>query len=1453
MSRRHLTGILLPLAFLLAATTLQAQSRVPTIFNVYGGLLTGTGPLPQGEGYVTAVTAGGNVSGNGFLLYIYGVFDSSVFASGLGSVTLTNENTGKTLTYVPNPATGTCTTLCFTSYNQGQIVVSVPGNGSALGNFYPDAGVQYLLDVVVNESDEGNSNIANFTVNPNMTVVDSGDLPAGAANQGTYSTYLVDGGTAPLTFGTPTGNVPQGLTLSAVDDTVSGIPTTPCYCNFAFTSTDFWGNTSNLQAEIEIFTTPTLNSGPSPTGVAAGTPSVTITILGTNIAQYVQGVSTSLPGATVSFTAPGYPYPVTVNITPSSVSSSQIVFTVTGAPLQTPGVASITIVQPQTINSEGALYSVQLPFYINAPTITSPATSASVPRTSPFTITGTNFVPGAGSAGSQVILDSSPITTTVVSATQLTSTTIPSLGQHAVYVLNPGGSTSGTVTFQAINNLQITTASLPGATYQVAYTPPALAASGGVPPYTWGSTILPAGLTLNAQTGFITGTPTAVGNNIVSFTVTDAIGTGAGSRLALNVTAPPLVITTTSLPGATYQVAYTPPALAATGGVPPYTWSSTALPAGLTLNAQTGFITGTPTVVGNNNVTFTVKDSLGTTTTGSPLALNVTAPPLVITTTSLPGATYQVAYTPPALAATGGVPPYTWSSTALPAGLTLNAQTGAITGSPTAVGNFNVTFTVKDSLGTTTTGNPLALNVTALPLVITTTLLPPPAFQVPYSAGLAATGGVPPYSWAAGGMPPGLNINAQTGAITGTPTAAGTYTGSFTVTDSRGITARAQFPLDVAAPTSPISFTTAPKLPDATQGVPYSASIGATGGTGSYTFTISGSAPAGLTFSASGSLSGTPTTSGSYNFTVTVKDGSGNNATQSFTLNVKAGALQITTTGPFASVVAGSGIGIQFAAAGGVPPYTWSASGTPTGTSFSTAGALTGNATQPGTFNFTVTVKDSAGTTASQSYTQVVTPAPLTITGSLGNGVVGAAYNGSVGATGGVSPYSFTATGVPDGLTFSNGSLTGTPTTAGTFTVAVTVTDSATPSAHATQSFTVTITTAALTVTASLGNGAVNTPYNATLTAAGGTPPYTFTVTGLPPGVTASGTAISGTPTTSGTFSVSVTVTDSSKKSASQTFSVTIAPAPLTISTPSLPAGSAGGSYSATLSATGGVPPYTFSASGLPSGLSLSSSGVLSGSVSAPTTANFTVTVKDSAGATASQGYSVTFGLPATPPVTLSGVPPTGTPGAQSTLQIGLGSAYPVAVTVNLTLTFAADSGPDDPTVQFATGGRTAQLTIPAGSTVTLNGVGVQTGTVAGTATITAQLLAGGQDITPKPAPTITIRINAAAPSISSVTATNSNGTITVTVTGFCTTRSITQAIFQFTPAAGVNVQTTSFTVSVSSLFTTWYSSSASIPFGSQFLFTQPFTVQGTGSITSVTVTLVNATGSSTPVTATIQ
>lgn len=181
------------------------------------------------------------------------------------------------------------------------------------------------------------------------------------------------------------------------------------------------------------------------------------------------------------------------------------------------------------------------------------------------------------------------------------------------------------------NALTIKTTSLPSATAGAAYGQ-TLQAQGGTTPYAWAVTAgsLPAGLTLDTSTGIISGTPGVLGTSNFTVQCTDSAPTPAVASRALGITVSPaggaLTITTTSLPAGTVGSSYSA-TLSASGGTTPYTWSITtgSLHAGLALTQPTGQISGTPTVAGNNSITFMVTDSgtpAQTDTKVLPLAVN---------------------------------------------------------------------------------------------------------------------------------------------------------------------------------------------------------------------------------------------------------------------------------------------------------------------------------------------------------------------------------------------------------------------------------------------------------------------------------------------------------------------------------------------------------------------------------------------------------------------------------------------------------------------------------------------------------------------------------------------------------------------------------------------------------------------------------------------------------------
>jgi len=226
-----------------------------------------------------------------------------------------------------------------------------------------------------------------------------------------------------------------------------------------------------------------------------------------------------------------------------------------------------------------------------------------------------------------------------------------------------------------------------------------LLATGGTPPYLWSMPTgsLPAGISLNPNTGLISGTAGAAGTFPFTVQVNDSALRASQKNITIAVSGPPPELLTVALPAFTRGVAFSFQ-LSATGGTAPYRWalSSGALPSGLTLGLHTGVITGTPTLSGNFGFTVDVTDA-DSRTARKALSITVLAPPLSIefaeSVEALKGSPFNLQ-----INAAGGTPPYTWaiSAGALPSGLALNSATGAITGSPTASGVFNVTVSVRD-------------------------------------------------------------------------------------------------------------------------------------------------------------------------------------------------------------------------------------------------------------------------------------------------------------------------------------------------------------------------------------------------------------------------------------------------------------------------------------------------------------------------------------------------------------------------------------------------------------------------------------------------------------------------------------------------------------------------------------------------------------------------------------
>ena len=592
----------------------------------------------------------------------------------------------------------------------------------------------------------------------------------------------------------------------------------------------------------------------------------------------------------------------------------------------------------------------------------------------------------------------------------------------------------------------------------------------------------------------------------------------------------------------------------------------------------------------------------------------------------------------------GGDGTLSYGATGMPVGLNFNISTRTIAGTPTGHGTSTVTYTVTDSDGDS---DSVDFTITVAPDLtptapsvsnLTATQNAPFSQQLPIGSGGDGT-----LSYAATPLPAGLSFDDLSRTIAGTPTGNGPTTVRYTVTDSDGDSAYVDFTITVAADLTPtlgaISGYTA------RVGSPFSEVLpAATGGDTPLGYTVD-DLPVGLSFTeGTRTISGTPANVEAPTVTYTVRDHDGDEASQTFTISVVAdltptlGAISGYTArvgSPFSEVLP--------AATGGDTPLGYTVDDLPVGLSFTegtrTISGTPANVEAP---TVTYTVRDHDGDEASQTFTITVvadlTPTLGAISGYTAR--VGSPFSEVLpAATSGDGTLSYTATPLPDGLTFDNVSRTiaGTPTTVEAPTVTYTVRDA--DGDEANQTFTIAV-VADLTPTLNAITGytaRVNSQFSQVLPAAtGGDTPLGYTVDDLPTGLsfTEATRTIAGTPTTVEAPTVTYTVRDADGDEANQTFTIAVV-ADLTPTLNAITGYTArvNSQFSQVLpAATGGDTPLGYTVDDLPTGLSFTeATRTIAGTPTTVEAPTVTYTVRDADGDEANQTFTITVVADLTP------------------------------------------------------------------------------------------------------------------------------------------------------------------------------------------------------------------------------
>ena len=1040
-----------------------------------------------------------------------------------------------------------------------------------------------------------------------FTVIVAARVAVTAPNDQTYTmnTAITDlalpeatGGTGTVTY--TLAPLPDGLTFTATTRVLSGTPNTAATTELTYTATDDNGSTA-----MDTFTV-IVAARVAVTAPNDQTYTMDTAITGLALPEATGGTA---PLTYTLTSVPGLEFDADTRIlsgTPSTAATTNLTYRVTDD-----NGASTTATFTVIVSDSLALTASANQNYTQGRAITDLTLPAATGGTAPLTYTLTS-VPGLTFNADTRILSGTPST---AATTNLT---------YAVSDAN-GASTTATFTVIVSDSLALTASGNQNYTLGTAITALELpVAAGGTAPLTYTLTSVP-GLEFDAATRTLSGTPNTAGTTTLTYRVTDDNGASTSVDFMVIVNAS-LALDTPANQNYTRGTAITDLELpVAAGGTAPLTYTLTSVP-GLSFNANTRILSGTPSTAATTTLTYEVSDANNASTTAT-FMVTVNAS-LTLTASGNQNYTLGTAITALELpVAAGGTVPLTYTLTSVPGGLTFTPATRTLSGTPDTDGDFTLTYRVTDDNGAST-------SVDFMVIVNASLALDTPANQN-YTRGTAITdlelpvaaGGTAPLTYTLTSVP-GLEFDANNRTLSGTPNTAATTELTYIATDDNGSTAMDTFTVTVADEvevTAPNDQTYTMDTAITDLGLPM-----ATGGTGTVTYTLT-PLPNGLIFNADTRvLSGTPTAMETVTATYTATDDNGSTAMDTFTVIVAAGvAVTVPVDQTYTMNTAITDLTLD-PATGGTGTVTYTLAPLPDGLTF-TAGTrvLSGTPTAMETVTATYIAMDTNGASQSTTFTitvadEVEVTAPNDQTYTMGTAITALTLTP---ATGGTTPVTYTLAPLPNGLLFNATTrvLSGTPNTTATTELTYTATDD--NGSTAMDTFTVTV----------ADEVEVTAPGDQTYTmdtaitdlslpmATGGTAPLTYTLTSVPGLNFNAGTrTLSGTPSTADTTTLTYEVTDTNGASTNATFTVTVN-ASLTLT--------ASGNQTYTMDtaitalslpmATGGTEPLTYTLTSVPGLNFIPGTRTLSGTPSTPDTTTLTYEVTDNNGANTSVDFTV--------------------------------------------------------------------------------------------------------------------------------------------------------------------------------------------------------------------------------------